>query len=251
MKNLVVVVPAYNEEKNILKVLSELSNLNLDSIVVDDGSTDNTTHIIKKYIAKTNNNNDNNDNKDNNKNKNNPKIYTIFKNRNEGKAEALKQGTKFAIKQGYKYICYIDGDYQHKPKDIPIMFEKLKKYDADAVFGIRRYKHIPFYRIISNYFASVFMSVVVSIYALNLHIFKDIQSGFRIIKGDFLKDAYFGDGYSVEHLVAIQLAKKKAKIVEEYISIEYHPNAISHITTKKIMDVMKEVVKYILFKKGG
>ncbi|ABR56134.1 glycosyltransferase family 2 protein [Methanococcus aeolicus] len=243
MKNLIVVIPAYNEEKNILKVLSELSNLNLDSIVVDDGSTDNTKRIVKEYIDKTTSNN-------NNKNKNNNvKIYTIFKSTNEGKAKALEQGTKFALEKGYKYICYIDGDYQHKPKDILPMFEKLKKKDADAVFGIRRYKHIPFYRIISNYLASVFMSVMVSIYALNFHIFKDIQSGFRIIKGDFLNDMYFGDGYSVEHLVALQLAKRKAKIVEEYISIEYHPNAISYITTKKIIDVVKEVAKFILHNK--
>ena len=42
MDKLVVVIPAYNEEKNILKVLNDLDNLSIDSIVVDDGSLDGT-----------------------------------------------------------------------------------------------------------------------------------------------------------------------------------------------------------------
>ncbi|AEH07335.1 glycosyltransferase family 2 protein [Methanothermococcus okinawensis] len=238
MDNLaVVVIPAYNEEKNILKVLDDLNKLSdlseqFDSIVVDDGSTDGTKTIIENYIKN---------------NSLNYKIYTIFKSKNEGKSKALEDGTKFALKQGYNYIIYMDGDYQHKPRDIPKMFKKLKKTNADAVFGIRKYNHIPLHRQISNFLASIFMSLVISIYSKKIYFFRDIQSGFRIIKSDFLNDAYFGEGYSVEHIIALQLAKKKAKIVEEYIEIEYHPDATSHITTKKILDVMKEVAKFVLF----
>jgi glycosyltransferase involved in cell wall biosynthesis len=234
MDKLVVVIPAYNEEKNILKVLNDLDNLSIDSIVVDDGSLDGTKSVIENYIK-------------NNTTKN--KIYPIFKNKNEGKSKALEDGTKLALKQGYEYIVYMDGDYQHKPSDIPKMFKKLKETNADAVFGIRKYNHIPFHRQISNFMASIFMFLVVSIYSKKIYFFKDIQSGFRIIKSDFLNNVYFGEGYSVEHLMAIQLAKKNAKIVEEYIEIEYHPDATSYITTKKILDVMKEVAKFVLFHK--
>ncbi|WP_292459671.1 glycosyltransferase family 2 protein [Methanothermococcus sp.] len=231
---MVVVIPAYNEEKNILKVLNDLNSLNVDSIVVDDGSLDGTKFVIENYIK-------------NNTAKN--KIYPIFKNKNEGKSKALEDGTKLALKQGYKYIVYMDGDYQHKPSDIPKMFKTLEKTNADAVFGIRRYNYIPFYRQISNFLASMLMSLIISIYSKKIYFFRDIQSGFRIIKSDFLNNVYFGEGYSVEHLIALQLAKKNAKIVEEYIKIEYHPDATSHITTKKIFDVMKEVAKFVLIKK--
>jgi len=230
-KKIVAVIPAYNEEKNILKVLNDLNKLGIDSIVVDDGSSDRTKEIIEEYI----------------KHNNKINIYPIFKDKNEGKSKALKDGTELALNHKYKYIIYMDGDYQHKPMDIPKMFKKLKEKNADAVFGIRKYRHIPFHRQISNFLASAFMSLVVSVYSKKIYFFRDIQSGFRIIKSDFLNNVYFGEGYSVEHLIALQLAKKNAKIVEEYIEIEYHPDATSYITTKKIIDVIKEVARFVLF----
>jgi len=237
MRESIVIIPTYNEEKNILKVLKDLNTIPVDVLIVDDGSTDNTKKVIKEYL-------------DRGEYKN--KIYTIFKEKNEGKSKALKSGTELALKLGYKYIVFMDGDYQHKPKDIPKMFKKLKECKGDAVFGIRKYSSIPFHRQISNFLASVFMSILISLYVGRIYFFRDIQCGFRIIRGDLLRGMYFGEGYSVEHLIAIQLAKKGAKIVEEYIDVEYHPEAYSHITTRKILDVMVEVAKYIMsdFKKS-
>jgi glycosyltransferase involved in cell wall biosynthesis len=234
-KIMVAVIPAYNEEKNILNVLNDLNELGIDSIVVDDGSSDGTKKIIEEYIK-------------NNKNRK-INIYLIFKNKNEGKSKALRYGTELALNHKYEYIIYMDGDYQHKPRDIPKMFKKLEEKKADVVFGIRKYGHIPFHRQISNFLASVFMSLVISIYSKKIYFFKDIQCGFRIIRSDFLNNIHFGEGYSVEHLIALQLAKKNAKIVEEYIEIDYHPDATSYITTKKIIDVMKEVARFVLFHK--
>jgi len=231
MEELIVIIPTYNEEKNILKVLKDLNNIPVDVLIVDDGSTDNTKEVIQEYLDRGEHRN---------------RIYTIFKERNEGKSKALQSGTELALKLGYRYIVFMDGDYQHKPKDIPKMFKKLKKCKGDAVFGIRRYSSIPFHRQISNFLASVSMSLLISLYVGRVYLFRDIQCGFRIIRGDLLRDIYFGEGYSVEHLVAIQLAKKGAKIVEEYIDVEYHPEAHSHITTRKILDVMMEVARYVI-----
>ena len=231
MKKPVVIIPTYNEEKNILKVLEELNTIPVDALIVDDGSTDNTKKTIEEYLSRGEYKN---------------KIYTIFKEKNEGKSKALKSGTELALRLGYRYIVFMDGDYQHKPKDIPKMFKKLMEYKGDAIFGIRRYSSIPLHRQISNFLASVFMSILISLYVGRIYFFRDIQCGFRIIRGDLLRDIYFGEGYSVEHLIAIQLAKKGAKIVEEYIDVEYHPEAHSHITTKKILDVMVEVARYIV-----
>jgi len=230
---MIAVIPAYNEEKNIISVLKDLSDLNIDVVVVDDGSIDKTKKIIGEFLEK-------------NEFKN--KIFPIFKDKNEGKSKALEEGTNYAIKLGYNTIIYMDGDYQHKPKDIPPLIKKMESENADAVFGVRKYKHIPIHRQFSNFLASFIMSLTVSVFSGRIHIFKDIQCGFRIIKSKFLNGMYFGEGYSVEHLVALQLAQKNAKIVEEYVSIDYHPDAISHITTKKIIDVMKEVAKYVLNK---
>jgi len=232
--NLIVIIPTYNEEKNIINILKDLNKLNLPCIIVDDCSIDNTRNIIDKY-------------KKNNKNQ---IIYTIYKNENKGKSEALKDGTNYALKLNYEYICFIDGDYQHKPEDIPKLYKKLIEKNGDCIFGVRKYKNIPFYRIISNSVVSVLMSIFVSIYTFKLHIFKDVQCGFKIIKKDLLKNIYFGDRYSVEHLLALQLAQKKAKIIEDYISIEYHDDAVSYITTKLIINVPIDILKYIFKKKN-
>ncbi|WP_423793063.1 glycosyltransferase family 2 protein [Methanocaldococcus indicus] len=223
----VVVIPAYNEEKNILKVLNDLEKIKIDVIVVDDGSKDKTYKVVEDY-------------KKNSK----IKVFLLKNKKNFGKAKSIEKGVNLALSLGYEYIVFMDGDYQHKPKDIPKLLSKIK--DADAVFGIRRYKNIPFYRQISNFLASLLISLLISLYVKKIYIFRDIQCGFRVIKAEFLRDMYFGEGYAVEHLVAIQLAKRRAKILEEYVDIEYHDEAISYITTKKILDVIKQVIKYIV-----
>ncbi len=232
--NTVVIIPAYNEEKNIVNLLNDLKKLNfVDVIVVDDCSTDNTKNIIENYKSTNDDIN----------------LIPIYKTKNEGKSKALRDGTKLALKMNYKYVVYMDGDYQHKPKDIPKLFKKMKEKNANAVFGIRKYRHIPHHRKISNFLASLIMSIVISIYSLKFVYFRDIQCGFRVIESKFLDDIYFGDGYSVEHLLALQLVKKGAKITEEYVDIDYHDNAVSHITTKKIIDVGIEVAKFVIFGK--
>ncbi len=284
MHEIIAIIPTYNEEKNILKVLDEFIKLDIgiDFVVVDDGSSDETKKVISDYLNIEYNKNEKKDlhcydngninsniknNGDTNVNGDNYKIYrhllnkydiyktclvkdkiafVIFKHKNEGKSKALESGTKLALSHGYNYVVYMDGDYQHKPRDIPKMYNSLKRRNADAVFGIRNYENIPLYRQISNFMASILMSIIISIYSKKFYFFKDIQCGFRIIKSDFLKNAYFGRGYSVEHIIALQLAKKNAKIIEELVEIDYHPDAKSYITLKKIIDVVIDIALFVL-----
>ncbi len=225
----VVVIPAYNEEKNIIRVLKDIEKIGLDCIVVDDASTDNTYKVIEEF-------------KKNSK----LKIFLIKNKKNLGKAKSLERGVKLALSLGYEYIVFMDGDYQHKPKDIPKLLDKIK--DADAVFGVRNYKLLPIKRRIMNYIASFLTSLAISLYSKKFYYFCDIQCGFRVIKSKYLKDIYFGEGYAVEHLIAFQLAKKGVKIKEVNVNIEYHDNAISYITKKKVIDVIKQIILFLLKK---
>jgi glycosyltransferase involved in cell wall biosynthesis len=229
---MIAIIPAYNEERNILKVLEDLEKIGVDAVVVDDGSKDNTSKVVEKFSKNSKIN-----------------VYLIKNEKNQGKAKAIEKGTRFALSLNkYNYFIYIDGDYQHKPMDIPKLLKKLKDTNADAVFGVRKYKHIPVHRQVSNFFASILTSLAVFVYSGRFYFFRDVQCGFRIIKAEFLKDIDFGEGYAVEHFIALQLAKKGAKIVEEYVSVEYHDEAISYITTKKILEVAKQVIKFIFLK---
>ena len=104
-----VIVPAYNEGKNIGKVIDELKDYVSNVVVVDDGSKDDTYSVASRK-----------------------KVIVLKHIVNLGKGGAVKTGCDFALKNGAKYIILIDSDGQHKPSDIPRFLKKLE-YD-DVVF---------------------------------------------------------------------------------------------------------------------
>ena len=112
-KKISIVIPVYNEEEGIQITLQKLISLNLSDlceiIVVDDGSTDGTTHIVKQFPVKI-----------------------LSHNVNKGYGAALKTGIRKAV--GGRVVI-LDGDAQHNPEDIEGMIELLKK--NDMVIGQR------------------------------------------------------------------------------------------------------------------
>ncbi len=122
-KELLVIMPAYNEEKNIRKVLDQLAEPRFASIadvlVINDASRDSTNQIVKEYHHAL--------------------VTHIF---NLGYGSALQLGYKYAIRRGYRYVIQMDADGQHDLENIPSLYEKLKTKDAqgqypDIVLGSR------------------------------------------------------------------------------------------------------------------
>jgi len=114
MKQLSLVIPVMNEEKNIKpmfdRIRETLKDIDYEIIFVDDGSSDNTIEEIKKYADE------------------NTKLV-IF-NRNFGQSAAMAAGIEAA--EG-ELIATLDGDLQNDPADIPMMIEKLNEgYDVVA-----------------------------------------------------------------------------------------------------------------------
>lgn len=103
-----VIIPAYNEALNIEKTVKNLrKEIEIDYLVVDDGSSDNTKSVLKKN-----------------------KFNAIYNEKNLGLSGALREGVKWAYDHGYKYIIQYDGDGQHNPEDIAAMlFYAQKGYD--------------------------------------------------------------------------------------------------------------------------
>lgn len=115
-KNIVIIVPAYNEETTIGSVVSGIRN-NIraaDIIVVNDGSTDRTESAARKSGASV--------------------INLPF---NFGYGAALQTGFKYTVRHGYKYAVQIDGDGQHNPFFLPNLIREIEKGDADVVIGSR------------------------------------------------------------------------------------------------------------------
>jgi len=155
-----VIIPTYNEAKEIGRVVKEIKLQNLDVIVIDDGSSDNTSQIARDYGA-----------------------ITLRNEKNQGKGASLIKGFNYALTYDYDAVITMDGDGQHLPEDI-LYFMRLAKYSNSAIFignRMQKTKNMPLVRLITNRFMSWFLS------CLAKQRIPDTQCGFRLIKKDVLK----------------------------------------------------------------
>ena len=116
MKRLLVIIPAFNEEENITRVVEHLKNdyAQFDYVVINDGSKDSTAQICK----------------DNHYN-------LIDLPVNLGLAGAFQAGMRYALYKGYDYAIQFDGDGQHNPKYIEPMLTMAENEKLDLVIGSR------------------------------------------------------------------------------------------------------------------
>lgn len=112
-KELLIIIPAYNEEKNIQKVLEQLTQPGIkdiaDVLVIDDASTDSTGCIVKGQ--------------------NHRLVTHIF---HMGYGTALQIGYQYAASKGYQYVIQMDADGQHDTCNIPVIYQKLKEKTEDS-----------------------------------------------------------------------------------------------------------------------
>jgi len=137
-KQIYIVIPAYNEEKNISQVLESLLKFDYHLVVVDDGSFDKTYEKAKKTFACAGLLTANLSsvlNKEPNKQSRDVKILRHKINRGQG--AALQTGTDYAIKNKADIIVHFDGDGQFLPSEIQQVVEPILSKKADIVLGSR------------------------------------------------------------------------------------------------------------------
>ena len=195
-----IVVPAYNEEKTINRVISTLFNLPIpmEVIAVDDGSTDQTCAILTRL------------------NDEYPELKVAFQEKNQGKGAALRKG--FSLATG-THMMVQDADLEYNPYEIPALLQPLAKDEADVVYGSRfmeqRWEGSSFIHRLGNR-----MLTEASNMATGLKL-TDMETCYKIWKRDYfdkieLEQNQFG--FEVE--LTAKLAKLKARIVERPISYE-------------------------------
>ncbi len=113
---IVVVVPTYNNEKTIGQVINSILEFTADIIVVNDGSTDSTSELLKTYANR---------------------IEIIEYASNKGKGSALTTGFKKALSSGFHYALTIDSDGQHYAKDIVNFVTEIEQHPDSFVVGSR------------------------------------------------------------------------------------------------------------------
>ena len=196
---LVVMIPAYNEEKTIGKVIREIPRTidgfdKVEVLVVNDGSSDNTVEEARKAGAD----------------------YIVSHKINLGLAKAFKTGLETALKLGADVIVNIDADGQYNAKEIPKLVKPILEGKADIVIGDRqidKLDHMPKAKKIGNKIATW---VTRKLSGLPI---RDAQSGFRAFSREAaLRMNLLGDYTYVQETI-IQAANKNLKI--EWVPIEF------------------------------
>ncbi|WP_324735710.1 glycosyltransferase family 2 protein [Thermococcus sp. SY098] len=212
-KRISVIIPAYNEEKRIGKVLQRMPEFVDEVIVVDDGSEDRTSEVARELGAEV-----------------------IRLEQNQGKGRAMSEGIK---KANGDIIVFIDADGQHKPEEIIKLVEPIVNGEADFVIGSRLIKaqgERPLIRKISNF-------ITTSLIRLKLGInVRDTQSGFRAIRREFLPEIE-SKRYEVETEVLIKAVKKGARVKEVPVSMIYGIET-GHFRLEDILRFLHSLVKY-------
>ena len=200
-----VVIPTYNNENTLQKVIDDISNYTENIIVINDGSTDGTEGILEQ----------------------NNHIVSISYLKNKGKGYAIKQAFKKATELGYHYAITIDADGQHFASDLPAFIKKLGNY-RDAIFvGSRGLEHENMAA--SSSFANKFSNFW--LFVETGHKLPDTQSGYRLYPLEKMKKIHFWTKrYEFEVEVLVRSLWRGIKVVPVPVSVYYSPEAerVSH-----------------------
>ncbi len=206
--NLSIIVPVYNEEKTIEKILKKLESVPMKTsreiIIVDDGSTDNSIKIAKEFITHSSN----------------KKIsYQIISKKNQGKGSAVRRGIKEA-RGGI--ITIQDADLEYDPSDFNILINAMLKSKSSVVYGSRfMKKHKPMYRI--YYAGNKFLTLLTKM--LYNSTITDMETCYKMFKSDVIKSLNLkSDGFDIEPEITAKILKKGIKIHE--VPIGYNPRRI-------------------------
>jgi dolichol-phosphate mannosyltransferase len=207
MKKLSIIIPVYNEEKTVEKLLKRVFSTKLpvekvEYIIVDDGSTDASAKVISGFQFPVSD-----------------YIFVQHK-KNLGKGAAVKTGLKHAKGD---YIIIQDADLEYDPKDIVKLLEPIKKGIAKVVYGTRL-RRLPNFkrderniRFLIQYIGNKGLSLVTSI--LYFHWVTDMECCYKLFPKDALKNTQLqARGFEFEPEITAKLLRKGYKIVEVSIS---------------------------------
>lgn len=230
MNKTLIFFATYNEYDNVEKLLIEILNLNLnlDILVVDDNSPDNTKKILKQYSKKFKN------------------IRYIVRPSKLGLDTAHKLAFKYSIKNNYDFLVTMDADLSHNPKDIKRLLNKIKKYDF--VIGSRYMKSgknkMSGFRYVLSFFGNKFIKLFLNIKTVN-----EFTTSFRCFNVKKLKKINLNNikasGYSFFMYCIYYFYKKKFKIGQIPIIFNDRVKGKSKIPR---IEILRTLINLILIK---
>lgn len=200
-----VIIPVYNEEKTVANVISavkfvDLGGIDREIVVVDDGSSDGTAGILKRFDNDT--------------------VVRVFRqSANQGKAAAIRRGIQAASGD---FVLIQDADLEYNPSQYPRLLAPLSDGSADAVYGsrfkgnIRRMESV-------NRWANMISNVTFNfLFGTRL---TDVNTCFKLFRAADIRSLTIdSDHFAFETEVTAKLVKKGLRIVE--VPIDYEARSV-------------------------
>ncbi len=224
MKTLVI-IPAYNEEGSIQKVVESLADgfPQYDYIVINDGSRDATGSICRENGY--------------------PMLDLPV---NIGLAGVMQAGFQYAYEKGYECALQFDGDGQHQPEYIERMCRQMAEYGADIVIGSRfvgQEKPRSFRMAGSR----IIQAVIRITTGKNI---QDPTSGMRLFNRDMMKKFAYTMNYGPEPDTISYLIRCGYRVEEAPVEMKERETGESYLSFKRSMQYMLHMCMSIVFIQG-
>ncbi len=226
MEKIILIIPAYNEEKNILDTVKNIKQVDdkLDYIVINDGSKDNTLQVLKE---------------------NNIKHINLIQNLGIG--GAVQTGYKYAYENNYDIAVQFDGDGQHDVRYVKKICEPIIAGKANICIGSRYLDNST-----SNFKSTFMRRLGKNIISIILKIcikskVTDPTSGFRAVDKNIIK--LFAEDYPTDYPEPeslVNVIKENYKILEVPVSMNERKEGVSSIHAFKSVNYMIKVSMAII-----
>ncbi|GAB2971675.1 hypothetical protein GCM10027049_01570 [Mucilaginibacter puniceus] len=219
---ILIIVPAFNVSEKLETVLHDLLVYQKDTIIIDDGSTDETLEIIKKN-----------------------RFQFIAHQHNIGMGGAIKTGIKYGIEKGYSHAISLDADGQHCPLYIEVFKQKLTI--CDFVIGCRFHldsvNEIPSAKLSSN-----FMGAAIT-HELFESVIKDISCGYRGFKLSQANLQIAGNGFNFVFQQLFQVLNSQTKFMTVNMPAVYPLDELMSTRVEEILCFFEAIYPYVYGKK--
>jgi glycosyltransferase involved in cell wall biosynthesis len=204
-KKFCIIIPTYNNSQTLENILLGVIEYTENVIVVNDGSTDKTLDILKKF----------------------PQLSVINQKKNFGKGYALRTGFKYAAERGFDYAITIDSDGQHLPDDIPEFLNAAKENENAIIIGSRNMEQegVPRKSSFGHKFSNFWFRVETGIKL------SDTQSGYRLYPLKQLqKIHFFTRKFEFEIEAIVRAAWRGIPVISVPVNVVYAPKEtrVSH-----------------------
>ena len=207
--NYAVLIPTYNNEKTLSRVLDGVLSYTPDVIVVNDGSTDSTAVILSGY----------------------PEVEVVTFSKNRGKGKALQEGFRVARARGYTYVLTIDSDGQHFPEDIPTFITAIEQEEVPTLLVGNRdmtVEGVPKKSSFGHKFSNFWFHLETGVKL------PDTQSGYRLYPLEVIPRRYFTPKFEFEIEVLVRSSWRGVPVKPVPIRVLYDPSErVSHFRPVK------------------